>query len=245
MNTRRLWDAATIASVNLIDLGLVDEVFNKNITQVALSTFHNYLNISSLANTRRGRKGSTRTSDPTTVHSTKPTPNDFFFEYQRINGYTRGVQSLKENIHVGTLNSLIFKQSHEYLQLLGGERASQVISLMEDGILSFDIWAAVQQGADAYHKDHVHENVLLSGVYYAAVPDGSAPLILHKPQHSKSEIGDSDVHVITPVEGQTIIFPPWLLHGVPMPKNPPTSPRVSFAFNLSGPFIDPWEVTCL
>jgi uncharacterized protein (TIGR02466 family) len=118
------------------------------------------------------------------------------------------------------------------------------------------MWSAVQRGKGAYHQDHVHEGVLVSGVYYAAVPDGSAPLVLRRPVdvHGNGFVAeghdddDDDDFILQPSEGQLVIFPPWLLHGVPLSSNNEESsglPRVSFAFNLNGAYArgDPWDVT--
>ena len=165
-----------------------------------------------------------------------------------------------------------------------------------DIMLKLDMWATVQIGNEAYHADHVHEDVFCSGVYYSCVPDGSAPLVFHKPnsntrmkgtcivkqhqQDTQSNNGgggggggddddddddQGDKVMIHPEEGQVILFPPWLVHGVPPPtsklisdsndnneaNNDNESPaRVSFAFNVAGIgynalLNDPWEVTKL
>ena len=113
----------------------------------------------------------------------------------------------------------------------------------------------------AYHADHVHEGALVSGVYYAAVPPGSAPLVLRKPKAENGQVEESqqkpfeeisDV-VHAPTEGDLVLFPPWVEHGVPVAEaqeNIESSnvARVSFAFNVTGAFAlgnDPWNVTRL
>jgi hypothetical protein len=68
------------------------------------------------------------------------------------------------------------------------------------------------------------------------------------------KVKDDDV-IIHPRNGQLILFPPWLKHGVPMATNgqqfpggelDPSLPRVSWAFNLTARLAyigDAWDVT--
>ncbi len=115
----------------------------------------------------------------------------------------------------------------------------------------------VTQGA--YHADHVHEGAFVSGVYYAAVPSGSAPLVLRRPRtDDESEISDESADIFhAPTEGDLVLFPPWVKHGVPVAEEQEEQhnnkannnvARVSFAFNATGAFAlgnDPWDVTRL
>ena len=92
--------------------------------------------------------------------------------------------------------------------------------LCSDPTMKLDMWATVQIGSLAYHADHAHENVYVSGVYYSSVPEGSAPLVFHRPvnEETKDEcfnLENQDEHdefVIHSKEGQVVIFPPWLLY---------------------------------
>lgn len=60
----------------------------------------------------------------------------------------------------------------------------------------------------------------------------------------------SDV-VLPPSEGNLVLFPPWVEHGVPLAEEQPKLdfdhfPRVSYAFNVTAPIAlsdDPWNVT--
>jgi hypothetical protein len=85
-------------------------------------------------------------------------------------------------------------------------------------------------------------------------PDGSFGYTRRKNLESntrKLQSSESDdVIIMNPKEGQVIIFPPWLLHGVPKVETDSDEsnfqePRVSFAFNLSGAYAggDPWNFT--
>ncbi len=127
--------------------------------------------------------------------------------------------------------------------------------------LSIDLWTAVQRGKGAHHKFHVHDGALISGVYYSSCPLGCAPLVLRRPmlnhrdgkeedeEEEEVKVKEDDV-IIHPNNGQLILFPPWLKHGVPMATNgqkiDPSLPRVSWAFNLTARLAyigDAWDVT--
>lgn len=246
MNIQRFWNVAPVATINLVDMGILTSKFNKIITQIGVSAFDSYCNTSfptpNQSRVKRNRKPTQRFTSA--AFDMTPTPNDFFFEYQKINGFTRGLLHFKTSKEMKTLEEAIEKQIIDYFSFLDG-KTSHVLNLFNNGILSLDIWAAVQRGEGAYHKNHVHEGVILSGVYYCSIPDDSAPLVMYKPENTECKNDEVDHQVILPVEGQMILFPPWLLHGVPRAIRTTNAPRVSFAFNLSGPIVlgDPWDLT--
>lgn len=136
--------------------------------------------------------------------------------------------------------------------------------------VTIDLWAAVQRGKGSHHKFHVHEGAVVSGVYYSSCPTGCAPLVLRRPlldgdydnlecvtqkNNSNDDDGeerDDDEVMIHPNNGQLVLFPSWLIHGVPLAKEqneePPSSslPRVSWAFNLNARLAyvgNAWDVT--
>lgn len=200
------------------------------------------------------------------------TPNDNFFEFQRTRGYRLATPSISSCGAALQLEERhIIDATIHYLQYVGkssagrrgcnqsgGTLAESIANkLQKSGAgLSIDLWAAVQRGGGAYHADHVHEGAIVSGVYYSNCPVGCAPLVLRKPDDAKqgeqfqSDAGSPDQEdvVIQPAEGQMVLFPPWLLHGVPMVNQHQQSdlPRVSWAFNLTARLAsigDPWSVT--
>ena len=289
MALQRFWNniQVPILSKNLIEQRIISSSLNDEVVQDALDTFdaysklHNDTNGSAstrssatqeLQSTSQRRRGRTKQSNSayTYVKSRGPglTVNDYFFEHQRVSGYTKGTPILSQSAGIQRLSDSLMTEVETYLQLLGG-RASSLSPLIQNGIISLDLWAAIQKGQGAYHKDHVHEGVILSGVYYAKTPTGCAPLVLHKPiLHPDGSFGytrrenlesntrklqsseSDDVIIMNPKEGQVIIFPPWLLHGVPNVETDSDEsnfqePRVSFAFNLSGAYAggDPWSLT--
>lgn len=297
-----LWNSVPVQFTNLIQTNSnLDQSFNKALTATAIKFFDDF------ANKNTGGDGSTTTFSPRQglrrrrkedkryhrkIQSPKGikyrinpqtglTTNDYFFEHQRINGYSKQfmptpeILSLHEMLSVEVQAYFLsgINDSDSKSSTSGKARtrnnttkeaaAKDLVSrLRNDGTVKLDLWATVQIGADAYHADHVHENVFLSGVYYSSVPEGSSPLVLHRPtrrlnEFEKNDYGDrenndDDKFVVHGKEGEVILFPPWLLHGVPPSKryvdtNTSSSslqPRVSFAFNVSGYSLrDPWEIT--
>eukprot|EP00984_Skeletonema_dohrnii_P028596 scaffold18651_cov70-Skeletonema_dohrnii-CCMP3373.AAC.3 len=132
--------------------------------------------------------------------------------------------------------------------------------------LTIDLWAAVQRGDGAHHKFHVHEGAVVSGVYYSNCPLGCAPLVLKRPtldsgsnlefaqnaNNNDDAVERDDDEVIHPSNGQLVLFPPWLNHGVPLAKeqkcieSSASLPRVSWAFNLNARLAyvgNAWDVT--
>ena len=141
------------------------------------------------------------------------TSNDYFFEHQRLRGYHLATEAIRSSSEATLLaDELLPDAAANYLRECDNPRASAVAERVG---LQFhvEMWAAVQRGKGAYHEDHVHEGVIVSGVYYAAVPEGSSPLVLKCPQNHNSDI------LIFPKEGDLVMFPPWLRHGVPPSTN--------------------------
>lgn len=183
-----------------------------------------------------------------------PTSNDNFFEHQRTRGYRMATEPIANCQCARRLQEdLLVDAAASYLRE-GAE--AQVLAdrmLLGDGVtssggeLSVDMWVSVQRGVGAHHGYHVHDGALVSGVYYAAVPPGSAPLCLRRPEEITGS-ANGDV-VIDPTEGQLILFPPWIKHGVPPSQDASHTksnlPRVSFALNVTDKFGygDPWDVT--
>lgn len=218
------------------------------------------------------------------------TPNDDFFEFQRTRGYRLATPSISDcesalQLQEQHIAAAVGHYLHQFTTTttLGNNDSSScgmaksiADELRTSGAgLSIDMWAAVQRGRGAYHADHVHEGAIVSGVYYSSCPLGCAPLVLRKPTTTQQPLDDAidetandkeecveeqDDVIIQPREGQLVLFPPWVSHGVPgintekimsaeEKKNVDLDldlPRVSWAFNLTGRLAsigDPWSVT--
>mmetsp|Transcript_4429 Transcript_4429/g.6475 ORF Transcript_4429/g.6475 Transcript_4429/m.6475 type:complete len:265 (-) Transcript_4429:97-891(-) len=261
MKIRRLWNAP-IGKVNLIEKGLIASSVNIELSRAAKEAYDVFSSRKGVmrkdrncnSSNRRRQRRSTQQSNHTNIANRSHegntellTRNDYFFEYQRVKGYINGASIISESKEIHHLNEVLTSQVESYFRAVNKEVADRLSSLIQSKVMSLNLWAAIQKGTNSYHKSHVHEGVVLSGVYYSNIPKGSAPLILHRPQgHESIESELVDEVIIQPYEGQVILFPPWLFHEVPVPSKTidNNAARVSFAFNLSGPYIgDPWDLT--
>lgn len=128
------------------------------------------------------------------------------------------------------------------------------------------VWASVHRG-DSSHPLHVHEDALVSGVFYASVPSGAAELIFSDPRgvspYAVAGGGEGvsapavspppfdQEHRVQPTQGDLLLFPPWLPHRVEdgghgaaqappeVAAFDPSSCRVSVSFNVLGG----WQAT--
>lgn len=252
-----LWRSAPIYTKNLIQEKIVSVKTNRNIKDVAMNAFNAYCStknhkiedVSSSEGRRQRKRGNRRrtATSSTTLDSTEGlTINDYFFEHQRVHGFINGTPHISKSPEIHELNQHILSHIEIYLDGISDESRS-LLPHIHSGLLTIDLWAAIQQGKGAYHKEHVHEDALVSGVYYVNIPNGSAPLVFRN-QDDKVNATEDNIHLLEPSEGQIVIFPPWLPHSVPereyKEEGSCKDPRISFAFNLRGLVTsNPWSIT--
>ena len=174
--------------------------------------------------------------------------NDRFFEWQRVRAFQHAVPGLAHSPEFTWLEENIAKAAVQTLR--AASAPENVVSAVELGSLGIDAWAAVHaHGAD--HGAHVHEGVMLSGVYYLQTPADAGVLRLHDPRTEcfATSVGATDdddgggrdfsAHdvVITPRAGDLVLFPPWLRHSVD--PTPGDEERVTLSFNVHGT----WEIS--
>jgi len=91
-----------------------------------------------------------------------------------------------------------------------------------------------------YNRTHTHPNSMISGVYYAVVPDGSGELALVDPRplapFIKLPVTESNKYTAEevrhfPQPGTLTAFPSWLAHYVE--ANLTDEERISVAFNIA------------
>jgi uncharacterized protein (TIGR02466 family) len=106
---------------------------------------------------------------------------------------------------------------------------SAFIAKVVQGLLVDDlVWGLHTPGLNVhgfggFNISHIHENCLLSGVYYISCPGESGDLVLEDPrvqavfastyQLFRHDLGSKRV-VLTPHEGLLVLFPSWLSHHV-------------------------------
>ena len=105
-------------------------------------------------------------------------------------------------------------------------------------LFSMDSWININPKY-AYNKQHIHGgNVILSMVYYAKVPKDSGAFYFKCPSARSDKLSSlridkdnifSSYNERLPDEGDLIIFPGWIEHGVN--QNMSDSDRISYAFN--------------
>jgi uncharacterized protein (TIGR02466 family) len=139
------------------------------------------------------------------------------------------------------LMSYIREAFREYLKR-SGARATILPqeNSAEQDYPSIYSWFSVHT-QNSSHDFHVHDDSMLSAAYYVSVPDGSGNIVFLDPRghHPIHELQDSlpqppfiSFHRHEPRNGDIVIFPSWLPHGV-MPTQG-SEARVSLAFNLVG-----------
>jgi len=107
-----------------------------------------------------------------------------------------------------------------------------------------NMWANINYPG-AYNKQHLHPNSHWSGVYYVKVPKNSGSLFVEDPRPGPNHLLPRRVEGIPralwrvvaypAIEGQMIMFPAWLPHGVEMNESKEKGEkgwRVSVSFNF-------------
>jgi len=107
-----------------------------------------------------------------------------------------------------------------------------------------NMWANINY-PEAYNKTHIHPNATWSGAYYVRVPKNSGSLFVEDPRPGANIILPRRlkglpralwrVVIYPPIEGQIIMFPAWVPHGVESNESKEKgekSWRVSVSFNF-------------
>ena len=240
----------------------------------------------------RGRPPSELSAQTGLPGTWRTTANMLYFRqqlsYWREKGGAQHIGPLQRSTAFRELVNAMRVAAADYL---GAHGVAGAASLVADSPLF--CWASVHT-AGSTHPPHVHTDAMVTGTYYARRPEGAAPLLLEDPRgrspfdliaglEHRLRYGGSDSSddaggaaiapfdrtvSIDPEEGSCVIFPPWLVHSVPIgpeahprgdnldgsgPRSvssldSPTAPndaaedellRVSFSFNLLGR----WEHT--
>jgi uncharacterized protein (TIGR02466 family) len=105
-----------------------------------------------------------------------------------------------------------------------------------------NMWININKKGD-YNDAHDHPNSILSGVFWAKIPENCGRLVFNSPngfaentllnsidENIKQEHNYSSTFVFTPNEGTLILFPSHLQHFVEPNKS--DEDRISIAFNL-------------
>lgn len=86
----------------------------------------------------------------------------------------------------------------------------------------------------AAHMPHHHPDSIISGVYYIESNNQGSPLVFYNPNNAQHFMNYSTYsNMVECWQGRLILFPSWLLHGVPECRNEDVLRRV-IAFNING-----------
>ena len=107
------------------------------------------------------------------------------------------------------------------------------------GALKLDnIWLNVLR-RDGFHSGHIHPHSVISGTYYAQVPDGAAALKFEDPRlpmmmAAPTRADDAPQEIrnfvyLAPEPGMALMWESWLRHEVV--RNQSDEPRISVSFN--------------
>jgi len=107
-----------------------------------------------------------------------------------------------------------------------------------------NMWANINYPG-AYNKQHIHPNAQWSGVYYVKVPKNSGNLFVEDPRPGPNIMMPPRLEklpkqlwrivIYRAVEGQMIMFPAWLPHGVEVNESKEKGEkgwRISVSFNF-------------
>mmetsp|Transcript_77 Transcript_77/g.248 ORF Transcript_77/g.248 Transcript_77/m.248 type:complete len:290 (+) Transcript_77:32-901(+) len=161
------------------------------------------------------------------------TANDAFFARQ-LQAWERDDESflvkfdggsgfLLEQLRNGWMSNL-----EAYVSGAVGEEMAA--TFFDDELMLF-IWASVHEGCSA-HTPHIHENSAVSGVFYVSVPAAAGDITFDDPRGMRPPFARNRLSH-TPVVGELLLFPPWLVHGVsPSCGMDDGKPRIALSFNL-------------
>lgn len=127
--------------------------------------------------------------------------------------------------------------------LVGHLRASAkgALSFLDVEYNDFSItgcWANINPPG-AKHSSHTHPNNYLSGVYYVKADKGADAINFYDPRPQAGVIMpkakkfnhfNGNTVTVDTKPGRIVMFPAWLVHGVP--QNRSTAERISIAFNI-------------
>ena len=124
--------------------------------------------------------------------------------------------------------------------------ANTMITTVNDtnGVVSFvNSWVTIYPPG-TYVPEHIHSNSMLSGVFYAKVPENAGNLLFKDPaavaktmfgRHYNDFPTVSTLHTHEVKTGQMVIFPAWLPHLTEINKSQDDRIMVSFNINMIDP----------
>ena len=245
MKTHLLWPTR-VSVVNLVDEGLISAAENLELSEACVAAYEESVQ-------------EAKHKDPQGFPDmTKSDLNNAFFSYQQDEIYDPDQpdriaqsQSFGKFASVARLWKLQHRLGVEHAIRAGGGRPQKPADFKRN--VMFPWCAAYKAGTG--HRPHVHEDSIVSGVYYAKALGGSSPIILsdtrggdhHATAGAKSatympEPPFHHQYYFYPKAGDLIIFPSYLVHEVPNQAavGGDEQARIVWPFNLYGD-LESWS----
>lgn len=153
-----------------------------------------------------------------------------YFNSQPMNPSTQGgYGELSKNSYI--IDHPICKPLSDWIMECFKEFATNIMRYKYKELEFAQSWLTYKQPGQ-FHKAHTHPNTLLAGVFYYDVQPGDASIVFSKeaksynrPYFEPSLLDDYQEHLFsqeeiyfTPQQNNLIIFPSYVIHGVP-PNN--------------------------
>jgi uncharacterized protein (TIGR02466 family) len=133
----------------------------------------------------------------------------------------------------------------EIIDFLHGFASTMISSVnTTSSVVSFiNSWVTIYPPG-TYVPEHIHSNSMLSGVFYASVPEGAGNLIFKDPsavaktmfiRHYNDFPTVPTVYTHAVEEGQMVIFPSWLPHMTELNRSQGNRIMVSFNIDMKDP----------
>ena len=185
--------------------------------------------------------------------------NDMFFQYQSreenrqkdrgSSDWNEMFQSREWNLLYKFFEKIMFNYLDMYnVQITEKDKEESNVHM----------WVAVYPGEGGRHGHHVHQQSLVSCVFYAKTDEVTTPIIFSDPRGSppiedyEQHLSDDAYASQAPFHhgynffagvGDVVCFPSWLVHNVPAHKA--AEERVAFAANLMSPSFAAWSQTAV
>jgi len=160
-------------------------------------------------------------------------PDDFNPSIINNDFYVQQMKLLKKGKHLPTLGEdedfpLLMKQFKESIKnfLADAPDVWKFPPTEIEKIIQKEIyfWITILHAPQGVHKLHMHEDSIVSGVYYLQVPENSGCI--------RFGGGPKEELILKPKAGEVVLFPSYMRHEVLPCEN--SDLRMSLAFNLKG-----------
>lgn len=114
----------------------------------------------------------------------------------------------------GDLTQTVIEQCMEFANTTYYINAGDSVSIKYAWPMTYDV------GSTFFPHQHMSDNIKMSAIYYTNVGEGSAPLRFYDQRYFTSDCTQKNLtHDFHPQDGDLLIYPANLIHGVPKNNN--------------------------